>query len=80
VKQNITSNGTPMAKKISWHANLRYIWQPTIYNSSSLRAKWQYRVSRVNKALTNIKTKNSFEIVESLDYRKNIRNFTKTKG
>jgi hypothetical protein len=35
-----------MAKKISWHANLRYIWQPTIFNSSNLRAKWQYRVSR----------------------------------
>ncbi len=61
VKQNITSNGTPkacpmakkflestwqMAKKFSWHANLRYIWQPTIFNSSNLRAKWQYRVSR----------------------------------
>ncbi len=35
-----------MAKKNSWHANSRYIWQPTIYNSSNLRAKWQYRVSR----------------------------------
>jgi hypothetical protein len=35
-----------MAKKISWHANLRYIWQPTIFNSSNLRARWQYRVSR----------------------------------
>jgi hypothetical protein len=35
-----------MAKKISWHANLRFIWQPTIFDSSNLRTKWQYRVSR----------------------------------
>ncbi len=35
-----------MAKKTSWHANLRCIWQPTIFDVAKLRAKWQYRVSR----------------------------------
>jgi hypothetical protein len=35
-----------MAKKNSWHVNLRYVWQPTIFDVAKLRAKCQYRVSR----------------------------------
>jgi hypothetical protein len=35
-----------MAKQISWHANLRYIWHATLFDVAKLRTKWQYRVSR----------------------------------